>query len=105
MDLYEKNPKEFERRVRLIFNKRSADNIMNLIRIMERTECEFTEEEQRQFDELDKRGDEMKITEFAKKVCELEGKKQSISIAQVMEVLKIINKIFGGRFYDVIRSM
>lgn len=47
----------------------------------------------------------MKINKFAVAVTELEGKKQSISIAQVLEVLKIVNKLTCGEFYKMIRKM
>ena len=47
----------------------------------------------------------MKVTDFAVKVAELEGKKVSISIAQISEVLKIINKLTGGVLYAVIKLM
>jgi len=36
----------------------------------------------------------MKVTEYARKVTLREGKKKSITIAQVMEVLKIMRKDF-----------
>jgi len=47
----------------------------------------------------------MKITDFAKKVAKLEGKKKEISIAQISEVLKVINTLFAGEFYKLIRKM
>ena len=47
----------------------------------------------------------MKITCFAKKVAKLEGKKESISIAQILEVIKIINGLVGGELYKIIRKM
>lgn len=47
----------------------------------------------------------MKITEFAKLVTLKEGKKVPISIAQVGEVLKIVNSLTGGVLYAVIKLM
>ncbi len=46
----------------------------------------------------------MKISDFAKEVCKLEGKKINLPIGQVLEVLKIINKMTEGRLYKYIRS-
>lgn len=47
----------------------------------------------------------MKITSFAKMVCAYEGKKKETSIAQVMEVLKIVNKLLDGKMYKDIRKI
>jgi len=47
----------------------------------------------------------MNIKEFAKVVTLEEGLKTSISIAQVAEILKIINKLLGGNLYLLIRNM
>jgi hypothetical protein len=47
----------------------------------------------------------MKVTDFAVKVAKREGGKKNLSIAQIKEVLKIINGLFGGEFYKVIRKM
>ena len=47
----------------------------------------------------------MRITEFAKRVTDLEGKKKEVNIAQVMEILRVINKLSGGDFYKLIRKM
>jgi predicted DNA-binding antitoxin AbrB/MazE fold protein len=46
----------------------------------------------------------MKVTEFARKVTLEEGKKVSLSIAQIMEVLKITNRLLGGGLYKLIRE-
>ena len=46
----------------------------------------------------------MNIRDFAVRVAELEGKKISLSIAQIMEVLKIINNLLGGLLYMWIRK-
>ena len=47
----------------------------------------------------------MKITDFAKKVTLKEGLKKQISIAQILEVLKIINKFLDGQLYKLIRQL
>ena len=47
----------------------------------------------------------MKVTEFAKEVTLAEGLKKQISIAQVMEVLKIVNVLLSGTLYQDIRSI
>lgn len=46
----------------------------------------------------------MKVTKFSEKVAELEGKKISISIAQIKEVLKIANELLMGDLYKCIRQ-
>lgn len=52
-----------------------------------------------------KKGTAMTINEFAKKVTLKEGGKKSISIAQVKEVLKIVNDLTGGALYAIIKLM
>lgn len=47
----------------------------------------------------------MKVTEFAKEVTLAEGLDISISIAQTMEVLKIINRLLNGLLYKEIRKL
>lgn len=47
----------------------------------------------------------MKVTDFAKKVTVREGKKKSQSIAQISEVLKIVNDLTHGILYKIIRLM
>lgn len=47
----------------------------------------------------------MKVTEFAKEVTLAEGLKKQISIAQVMEVMKVINILLCGTLYKDIRSI
>jgi hypothetical protein len=46
----------------------------------------------------------MNVNEFAKKVTLEEGKKISISIAQVKECLRIINQKLNGELYKLIRK-
>lgn len=46
----------------------------------------------------------MKITDFAKEVTLTEGKKISLSIAQIKEVLKIVNEKTEGGLYKLIKS-
>ncbi len=45
----------------------------------------------------------MNINEFAKQVTQEEGKKESLTIAQVKEVLSIINKKLFGIPYLIIK--
>lgn len=47
----------------------------------------------------------MKITSLAQKVCSLEGGKVNLSIAQVLEVLRCINRITVGAFYKWVRTL
>jgi len=47
----------------------------------------------------------MKITDFAKEVAELEGKKVETNIAQIKEILKVANELSNGEFYRVIRKI
>lgn len=47
----------------------------------------------------------MKITEFAKLITEFEGKKKQVNIAQVLEILRIINKLTIGAFYKLIKTI
>lgn len=47
----------------------------------------------------------MKITDFARQVCEHEGKRQQLSIAQVAEVLRVVNVLMFGALYAAIRRM
>ena len=46
----------------------------------------------------------MKITEMAELVAEHEGKKKQVSIAQIKEVLKVINYLTQGEFYKLVRK-
>lgn len=47
----------------------------------------------------------MNINELATRVAKIEGKKKEMSIAQIKEVLKCINKISEGMFYKWVRSL
>lgn len=47
----------------------------------------------------------MKINELAKLITEFEGKKKQVNIAQVLEVLKVMNKLTAGALYKLIRSL
>ena len=47
----------------------------------------------------------MKITAFAKKVAKLEAKKREVNIAQIMEILCVINKLTSGELYRIIRGI
>jgi hypothetical protein len=45
----------------------------------------------------------VKITEFAKLVAAKEGKKVPVNIAQISEILKVINELTKGLFYCIIK--
>jgi hypothetical protein len=47
----------------------------------------------------------MKITEFTKKISELEGGEEELTVAQILEVIKITNKLTNGVLYSVIQLM
>jgi len=46
----------------------------------------------------------MNINKFAVEVTKLEGKKKQVNIAQIKEVLKVTNKLLGGKLYKLIRE-
>ena len=46
----------------------------------------------------------MKIKAFALLVARDEGLKKQVNIAQISEILRVINKLFGGEFYKLIRK-
>ena len=46
----------------------------------------------------------MKLHNFAKLLCKLEGGKKQVNIAQIKEIMKIINKLSLGRFYKEIHK-
>ena len=46
----------------------------------------------------------MKITDFAKLITKNEGLKKQVNIAQVKEVLRVLNHILGDQLYKLIRS-
>lgn len=46
----------------------------------------------------------MTINEFSKQVTLAEGLKISITIAQVKEVLRIVNKMLSGMLYKAIKG-
>lgn len=47
----------------------------------------------------------MTINKFAEKVCSGEGKLKQVNIAQVKEILNVINKLTGGVLYGIIRIL
>ena len=47
----------------------------------------------------------MRITEFAKKIAGLEAGKKQVSIAQISEILTIVNALTKGFLYAIIRSL
>ena len=46
----------------------------------------------------------MTINDFAKLITKKEGKLKQVNIAQIKEILKVINELTGGRLYSIIRS-
>ena len=47
----------------------------------------------------------MKVTEFAKLVTKHEGKKKELDIAQVKEVLRVVNDLTRGILYKIVKDM
>ena len=46
----------------------------------------------------------MKVTEFNKLVSQKEGKKKEVNIAQINEIVKVINELLDGDLYRLIRQ-
>jgi len=47
----------------------------------------------------------MNIVKFRKLVAQLEAGKKEVNIAQISEILKVINTLTDGKFYKLIRSL
>ncbi len=47
----------------------------------------------------------MTVNEFAVKVSGLEKGKKEVNIAQIKEILKVINKLLNGELYKLIRNI
>ena len=47
----------------------------------------------------------MRVTDFQKLIARCEGQKEEMSIAQISEVLRIVNHLFGGAVYLLIRKL
>ena len=47
----------------------------------------------------------MHIDKFALRVAQIEGKKKSVDIAQIKEILRIANQLTNGVLYKVIQLM
>lgn len=47
----------------------------------------------------------MLITEFARKVSKQEGLKEEVNIAQISEILRVVNKLTFGILYIFIRVL
>ncbi len=45
------------------------------------------------------------MDDFALRVARAEGKKKEVNIAQIKEVLRVVNKLTGGALYKSIREM
>lgn len=48
---------------------------------------------------------EMTISKFSQLVARNEALKKQVNIAQIKEILKVINKITEGVFYKIIRAL
>lgn len=46
----------------------------------------------------------MKVTDFAKKITQQEGLKKGVDIAQISEVLKVVNNLLEGQLYSLIKN-
>lgn len=46
----------------------------------------------------------MKVSDFAVVVAKKEGKKREVSIAQIKEILRIINELVDGELYKLIKK-
>jgi hypothetical protein len=47
----------------------------------------------------------MKVSDFAVEVTKEEGKKRQVSIAQVNEILRVINDLTHGDFYRLVQGL
>jgi hypothetical protein len=47
----------------------------------------------------------MRVTDFQKLIARSEGQKEEMSIAQISEVLRIVNHLLGGAVYLLIRKL
>ena len=47
----------------------------------------------------------MRVTDFRKLIAWYEGQKEEMSIAQIAEVLRIVNDLLDGRVYRLIRKL
>ena len=47
----------------------------------------------------------MNINDFSVKVAKKEGGKKSVNIAQIKEILKVVNGLLKGELYKLIRKI
>ena len=47
----------------------------------------------------------MNINQFAKRVAQEEGQKKQVNIAQIKEILAVVNRLTRGILYQIIRIM
>ena len=47
----------------------------------------------------------MNMNQFAKLVAEIEGGKKQVNIAQIKEILKVVNTITKGVLYAVVKTI
>ena len=52
-----------------------------------------------------KKESKMTIGDFAVKVAKKEGGKKSVNIAQIKEILRIVNALVGGELYKIIKKL
>lgn len=57
------------------------------------------------FHKLSKRSIKMKINQFAVRIAEEKGKKLKVNIAQIKEILAIINEFTSGVLYVLIKTI
>ena len=46
----------------------------------------------------------MSVHKFACKVAKLEGKKKQVNVAQIKEILKVVNELLNGELYTLIKN-
>ena len=58
-----------------------------------------------EFKQNQEKENQMNINDFAVKVAKKEGGKKSVNIAQIKEILKVVNVLLKGEFYKLIRKI
>jgi len=48
-------------------------------------------------------GGKMQVNKFSELVAKKEGLKKQVNIAQIKEILRVVNKLLDGEFYGLIR--
>ena len=70
--------------------------------ILARVMVEIRREEQREKEAQREEG--LTIHKFACLVAKKEGKKKQVNIAQIKEILKVVNGLLGGELYNLIKT-